>query len=105
NRNCETNALIAATVGGNRSVDTDHLTVKVDKRSARVAWVDRGIGLQKFGALDRTELPLFAADNAGANGLVEFERSADCDDPIADGKLVTIAKVCGREGFLTFDAK
>ena len=46
-RDAETDALVAPAVGGDRVVDPDHLALHIDQRSARIARVDRRVGLQE----------------------------------------------------------
>src|SRR3974390_1237699 len=46
NRKPDTGALIG--VGENHGVDTDHLSMPVHQRAARVAGIDRGVGLDGF---------------------------------------------------------
>src|SRR3954462_3092197 len=63
-------------------VDADHARVAVEQRAARVAGVDRGIGLD--GARDgepvrRVDLAPEGGDDAGGERALEAERVADGD--------------------------
>ena len=51
-RDAEADPLVAAAVGGDRVVDPDDLALHVHQRPARVARVDRGVGLEEVLVLD-----------------------------------------------------
>src|SRR3954467_12467586 len=68
-------------------VDADHARVAVEQRAARVAGVDRGVGLD--GARDgepvrRVDLAPEGGDDAGGERALEAERVADGDGEVAD---------------------
>ena len=46
-RDAEADPFVAAAVGRDRVVDPDHLALHVDERAARIAGVDRGVGLEE----------------------------------------------------------
>ncbi len=75
----------------------DHLGREVHQRPARVARVDLGVGLDVVAhAAARhlhvpPHLPL-AADDAGGDRLIEAERAADRQHPLADLQLVVVAE-------------
>ena len=96
-RDCEADPLVAAVVGGDRRVDPHHLTGEVDQRSAGVARVDGGIGLEELGPLHAAEFAPLAADDPRADGRLQLEGIADGDHPIADLHLVGVAKLRHRE--------
>ena len=73
----EANALGAADDGG---VDADDTAVRIDERSAGVAGVERGVGLDHV--FDRAtalaaQRPTEGGDDAGGDGRLEAERVAD----------------------------
>ena len=92
-RNGEADADIAATPGEDCGVDADQLALEVDERTARVADIDGGIGLNEIlvgvgaepqpGAAD-------GADDAGGDGLAEAEGVADGDDVVAHLQCVGV---------------
>ena len=68
-------------------VDADHGARAIDQRTARVAVVDRGVGLQRVPdreVVRRRDLAVDGRDDAGGEGAVEAERVADRDDRVAD---------------------
>src|SRR6185295_17170693 len=78
-----------------RCRDPDHPAVHVDERAARVAEVDRGVGLDEVlerGVADADRSPL-GADHAGGDRLVEVERIADDHHPVADARPVAVAEL------------
>ena len=83
-------AFVPVTLGiGDLRVDRDDVAVAVDERAARVAVVDRGVGLDRAGddlavALGRLQDAALGRDDARGDGLRVAERVADRDDRIAD---------------------
>src|SRR5438067_7457016 len=84
---------IVAGRAGDRAVDTDHFTLRVDQRSARVARVDRRIGLNHVAdrVLVRSvrihqlgETPYFGADDSSSHSVLEAERISDRQHPLTD---------------------
>ena len=78
-------------------VDADHLAARVEQRAARVAVVDRGVGLDRVvdrEAVRRLHLPVQGADDAARDGLLEPEGAADRDHAVAD---LHAARVAERE--------
>jgi hypothetical protein len=75
-----------------RRVDPDHLAVHVDQRAARVAPVDRRVGLderliaRQAAAIhvDPQGVPLERRDDARGDTLAQLERGADRHDQLAD---------------------
>ena len=87
-RDREADADVAARLTGlDLRVDPDHLALGVDQRTARVAGVDRRVGLDRV--LDRepvrgVDLALDRGDDPRGGRAVEPERVADRDHGIAD---------------------
>src|SRR3954469_13120330 len=80
-----------------RRVDADHLAVHVEQRSARVAFVDRGVGLDVVVIRAGLDVPAARRDDAGRDRAAEAERIADRDDPVARPHLVGVAERHGLE--------
>ena len=85
-----------------RGVHADHIAIHVEQRPARVALVDRGIGLDEVivGALQ------FAApgrNDPGADRKSLPQRVAHRHDPIADPHRITVAKGDKGQRFGAFD--
>ena len=84
------------------------LPLEVEQRAARVAVVDRGVGLDR--AFDRRvfgsrDLAVDRADDAARDGAVEPERVADRDDAVTDLRRslesASVSGVSFEEGALT----
>ena len=87
--NRETDAFAAAGAGGDGGVHADHFAVQVQQRSAAVARIDGGIGLQKVLKLNLfvAELEIaaaFGADDAERDRVAQSKRAADGQHEIAD---------------------
>ena len=96
-READAHAAVAAASGLDLGVDPDHLPGGVEQRTARVAGVDRRIGLQHVvdrEAVGRRYLALQRGDDAGREGAFEVERVADREHRIAD---LDRARVTERE--------
>ena len=70
----------ALTVCDNSGVDPDHLAIHVQKRSAAVSRIDRGICLNKIVIGSGTEGASFGADDPCGDGLLKTEGAANCQD-------------------------
>ena len=75
----------------------DDLAAQVEQRAARVARVDRRVGLQEIVVAARVERHVLlraalGADDAGAHRVREAERIADRDDPVAHVDRVRVAE-------------
>jgi hypothetical protein len=67
-----------------RGVDADHLAVHVEHRAARIAAIDRGVGLQEIVVRAGIDVALARRQDAGGHRAAEAERIADRQHPIAD---------------------
>ena len=84
-----------------RAVDADDFARRIEQRSARVAWVDRGVGLHHVDVHPATfahadEIPSGAADHPGGHAWLavaeeESVRIADGDRPFTDQQLIRVA--------------
>src|SRR5271167_3447396 len=91
-RDSEADADIAAAWRQDRGVDADQPTLQIDERAAGVAWVDRGVGLNKILiAFDTEPTAAERADDPRGYGLAETERVADGKDEIPDLQTARIA--------------
>ena len=85
-------------------VDPDHLAERVDQRAARVAGVDRGVGLDRAPGRQRivvrvdVDRVLHRADDAGGRGTRRVEGVADGDDRVADLDEVGVSERQRGEG-------
>ena len=85
---------VAAGITLDLRVDADHLAVGVEQGAARVAVVQRGVGLDHV--VDRVlatgggDHALKRADDSGGHGAVEPERIADRDDRVADVHVIRV---------------
>src|SRR3954453_3228246 len=94
-RDREADAVAAARVALDLGVDADHLAARVEQRPARVAVVDRRIGLDR--ARDREVVrgldgAVQRAHDARGDGVLEAERAADRDGAVADLDAVRVGE-------------
>jgi hypothetical protein len=68
--------------------------LRVDERAARVAAVDGGVGLQKVleAPVGESGRATLRGDDSRSDGLPDAERVADCQDHVADARLVRVAQ-------------
>ena len=107
----ETDALGAHGLGVDGGVHADDFACHVDQRTAGVAGVDGGVGLDE--ALELTvgdavgaglvDGAVLGGDDAGGDGLREGEGAADGENPVADLGAVGVAEFNGREGLFGVD--
>jgi hypothetical protein len=72
-------------------IDADDLTAQIEERTARVAGVDRNVGLdERYEALLWQRAPLRAHDT-GRDRAFESERRPDGEHPFAHAKLLRVA--------------
>src|SRR6186997_2369141 len=91
----EADTLVAAGVALDLSVDADDLALSVEERTARVAVVDRGVGLDRVvdrKVVRRGHLTVQCADDSGSNRSLEPERAADGDDLVPDSEVARVAE-------------
>ncbi len=76
--NREADALITTGAGEDRGVDPDQLALHVDQRTARVARVDRGVGLDEVLVVGDADVgPALGRDDPHRHRLPHSERVAD----------------------------
>src|SRR5690606_31109098 len=93
-RDREADADIAARRRENRGVDAFQRAVEADERAARVARVDRGVGLNEILVpLDVDAAAAERADDTRGGGLPQAEWIADRDDEVADIEIVGVAEL------------
>src|SRR5690606_16553308 len=80
----EANADAAARRRQDRGVDADDLAVHVDERTAGIAAVDRGVGLDVVVIRSRTDIAAARRNDARGDGAAETQRVADRHHPVAD---------------------
>src|SRR3954453_22663164 len=86
-RDGEAVSVAAARVALDLRVDPDHVAVRVEQRAARVAVVDRRVGLDRARdreVVRRVDRAVERADDAGRDRALEAERAPDRDDAVAD---------------------
>src|SRR5271157_320967 len=83
--NGEPYSVVAPAPCGNGRVDADHLCGQVYQRSATIAGIDGGIGLQealKLALRSPFDVAAFGADNPGGYGGIEAEGASDRQHPV-----------------------
>ena len=85
----------------NERIHPDHVPVDVAERTAAVARIDRGIGLQVIrngipGIIDQLA-PAFPADHAVSESVIEPERRADGKGKLTDANLFAVAEMRHRQ--------
>src|SRR6185312_12125419 len=81
-------------------VDADHLARQVDERTARVARVDAGVGLQVIlDLIGMHATTTLAAQHTCRQRVVETERRADRQNPVAYAQFARVGK---RRGWQIF---
>src|ERR1035437_1637331 len=100
NRDGKTDALIAfRSMGQDGGAEADPVAAVIDQRAARVARVDRRIGLNKgFVVFDAQIVAAGSADDAHGDGLADAERIADGQHVVAHLHLIGIANGDGLQG-------
>ena len=76
-----------------RGVDADHFAVDVEQRTAGIAAVDGGVGLDVVVIGAGVDVAVARRDDAGRHRAAEAERIADRHHPVADAHLVGIAEL------------
>ena len=103
--NSETDALVSAGVGGDGGIDSDNFTVEIYQRSATVAGIDGGIGLDEIFAVGNAQSASFRANDAGRDRAFQSERLTQGQYPIADLRGIAVAQFDGGQGSGAFDMK
>src|SRR5574342_458904 len=83
-RDGEPDADRAAALAEDRRVDADRLSATVDQRSAAVAWIDGGVGLDEVVVRAATDDPAGPAHDPGRHRLLEPEGVPDGHDRLTD---------------------
>src|SRR5438876_497790 len=85
-RNREADADVAVVAREDLRVDPDQLALRVDERAARVAVVDRRVGLEEVlvAAVADAGRPSLRADNAHRDRLADAQRVAHREHDVAD---------------------
>ena len=96
-RNGKTDALPLGDDGG---INADDFTFHIQERSAGVAGIDGGIGLDKIVIRSGPDDPAFGTDDAGGDGAIQAEGIADGHDPVPDFQIIGISQGGSRKGFL-----
>ncbi|PRD36405.1 UNVERIFIED_CONTAM: hypothetical protein NCL1_08904 [Trichonephila clavipes] len=96
-RNRERQAHEAAGAAVDLRVDADHLAGGVEQRAAGIARIDGDIGLDEGHVGIAGQRARLGADDAGGGRVVEAERRADGQHPLADAQLRGIADLHRRQ--------
>jgi hypothetical protein len=75
-----------------RRVDADDFTREVEQRPARVAGIDRRVGLDEVVVRTLSDVAAGGAHDPGRDGVIEPERVADRHHPVAGQELVGITE-------------
>lgn len=86
-----------------RRIDADDLTLHVEERTARIAAVDRRVGLDETVVGSGIDIATACGDDTHGHGYAKAERIADDHHPIADPDLSRVAEGDGLERLLRFD--
>src|SRR5690606_33310341 len=92
-RNREADADIAAGGRVDRRVDADDVAVEIEHRAARIAEIDRGIGLDIAVVRAGAGIAMDRRDDTGGHRPAEAERIADRDYPVADARRGRVAEI------------
>src|SRR5215211_3439177 len=99
NRHGEADPDVAASRGKDSGVDADELSAHVDQRAARIARIDRRIGLDEIlVALLADTRATEGAHKPRCHGLPEAEWIADRNHEVTDFEAITVAQRDALEG-------
>ena len=88
----QSDPLVTARLGDDGRVDPHDLAGQIDQRPPRVAGIDRRVGLnERLVFASPQVVSLGRRDDAGGHRMVEAERAADGQHPVADIELVGIS--------------
>jgi hypothetical protein len=97
-RNGKADADRAARFGVDRRVDTDERALHVDQRAARIARIDRRVGLDEEAVVGDADMRARQRrDDPLRHRLADAERIADRQHEIADFERIGIAELQRRE--------
>ncbi len=92
-RHREADADRAAGRRDDRGIDADDLAVEIEQRTAGIAAIDGGVGLDVIVIRSGIDVAVARRDDAGGDRAAETERIADGDDPFAEPQLAGIAEL------------
>ena len=95
--NSEADSFAAAGLSKDQGVDTNHVPIGIEQWTAAIAWVDGRVGLNIDHRIVAFDLPRNGADNAHADGIIQSERIAQCEDDLALFEFVGICEVQERQ--------
>ena len=97
-RNRKSDALRSAAARKDGGVDADEMAVHIDERTAGIAGIDGGVGLNEELVVGDADLRAGERrDNAARHRLPHAERIADGEHEVADFEAVGVAEFDGRE--------
>ena len=105
-RQCKTKACRLPRLRNDGGVDANDLSGHIHERAAAVTRIDRCVGLQEaLEIISRTAdfVSTFGADNPVCDGVIEVERTADRQHPIADLHRIGIPHLRHRQVTAGFD--
>src|SRR5262249_58768426 len=76
-----------------RRIDADHLAVEVEQRTAGIAAIDGGVGLDVVVVGTGIDVAVARRDDAGAHPNAQTARVADGDGPFAQPQFLGAAKL------------
>src|SRR4029079_4374396 len=93
------------TAGGrdDQRVDADDVAIEVEQRTAGIAAVDGGVGLDIAVIRPRGDVAVLGRDDTGRHRAAEAERIADRDHPVAEAQLVGVAELYGDQRLRRLD--
>src|ERR1019366_7615774 len=86
----ERDAFVAAGAAVDLRIDADHFALEIEQRSTGIAWIDRDIGLDERHVAVAAFADVAArrgAHDTGGHAVLEAERRADCEHPLARPQL------------------
>ena len=88
-----------------RRVDADNLSLHVEQRTAGIAAVDRGVGLDEVVVLALMNVTPARRYDAGGHRAAQAKRIADRQDPVADAGLTRVTEIDRRQRLVGFHLK
>src|SRR3984885_2479216 len=92
-RHRKADAYRAAGRRNDRGVHADDFAVEIEQRTAGIAAINGGVGLDVIVVRPRIDVTVARRHDAGRHGAAKAERVADGDYPFAEPKLVGIAEL------------